>query len=171
MAHPNNFTKPDKFVLLWSHESERVYADRLSTEMDILNFKQLMVAVVRRRFPQFNNTLGKYHGGAEEELLLFSHFITDIDKRRYDQNKDLDALKGVLEDTLASYNEDKTAINLVMFQDAIQHVCRISRIILNPKGNALLVGVGGSGKRSLSRLAAYCCGYVTREIVEPKTVQ
>ena len=52
-----------------------------------------------------------------------------------------------IEEYLEEYNSAvKTQMKLVMFLDACDHVSRIERVIRQPLGNALLLGVGGSGR-------------------------
>lgn len=63
-----------------------------------------------------------------------------------------------LQEILEEYNELNTKMNLVLFDDALEHLIRVHRIIRMDRGHALLVGVGGSGKQSLARLAAYTAG-------------
>ena len=83
------------------------------------------------------------------------HRCRGIGEPKYMPMGKWDALNKLLTDALASYNELNAAMDLVLFEDAMSHICRINRILESPRGNALLVGVGGSGKQSLSRLAAY----------------
>lgn len=74
-------------------------------------------------------------------------------------------LKKILEEKLTEYNETKSQMNLVLFTDAVCHICKIARILDFPVGNALLIGVGGSGKQSLSKLAAFICGIDIEQLV------
>lgn len=62
----------------------------------------------------------------------------------------------VIEEYMDDYNQINTAkLRLVLFMDAMSHVCRISRTLRQALGNALLLGVGGSGRSSLTRLASH----------------
>lgn len=66
----------------------------------------------------------------------------------------------ILNDCLDEYNVTfANQMNIVFFADAVVHVTRVGRVLRQPRGNVMLVGVGGSGKQSLTRIAAFVAGY------------
>jgi len=59
-------------------------------------------------------------------------------------------------------------MNLVFFEDAVLHLLKILRTLKQPRGNIMLIGVGGSGKQSLIKLSShlYDMKYKQIEIVK-----
>lgn len=79
---------------------------------------------------------------------------------KFPQVQDAAKLPQLFKDYLEDYNMSTTqGMKLVFFKDAIEHVSRLARILRQPRGNAMLVGVGGSGKQSLTRFACFLSEY------------
>ena len=158
-SKPEYFSQPIKVCRLWMHECTRVFTDRLVSQTESPRCVDLLQDVAKRFLDQ-----------DPEELFavpnIFTSFATStIDEvPTYLPISDMPQLKSVLEDKLSEYNESNPIMELVLFEQAMEHVSRIARIIGLPGGNALLVGVGGSGKQSLAKLASFICGYTVSQI-------
>lgn len=166
-AKPAEFTEAEKVVLLWLHESERIYGDRLVCVPDLKKYKGLAAELSKKMFGKFNFT--KYFQEKNPEPLVFAPFskgIAEMDGGGfYDKINGFDRLSDLLNEALREYNDNNAAMDLVLFSDAMCHVGKICRIITSTPGHPLLVGVGGSGRQSLSRLSSYTCLYSTIMIV------
>ncbi|XP_060076356.1 dynein axonemal heavy chain 1-like, partial [Ylistrum balloti] len=152
MLEPGKIESLDDILKLWYHESCRVFQDRLVNDEDRNWFDNLMKEKMKSDFNlEFDKVVDKLP-------ILFGDFISPGagDSKPYQEMKDHEKMVKVLEESLDDYNQITTAqMKLVLFMDAVKHVSRISRIIRQPMGNALLLGMGGSGRQSLTRLAAH----------------
>jgi dynein heavy chain, axonemal len=156
MSTPVHIQDAGKFAGLWCHESERVYADRLVSETDIAKFQKVLKDVGKKFFKDLNQA------EVFAEPNLFCNCWKDLEDKSYNRVESMEKLRLILEDGLTRYNENNAAMDLVLFEDAMKHVARICRIF--QRGNALLVGVGGSGKQSLARLSAFICNCSVSQI-------
>uniref|UniRef100_A0AAG5D7L6 AAA+ ATPase domain-containing protein n=1 Tax=Anopheles atroparvus TaxID=41427 RepID=A0AAG5D7L6_ANOAO len=159
---------------LWKHECTRVIADRFTNLEDRAWFVTQMRSTAEQELE------GNFGAHYQEEETFFVDFLRDAPEPTGEEGDDCsleppklyEEIPGFAETTarvkmfLEQYNEQVrgAAMDLVFFRDALIHLMIIARIIGTPRGNALLVGVGGSGKQSLTRLASFIAGYRSYQI-------
>ena len=174
VSSTDEFGKTELFRL-WTHEALRVFGDRLTDDPDREWFVTHLQSMCSKHFSlnfadvfaHLDTIGGGKLGSTELRSLFYGDFMTptDEDFRPYEEVQDLKALQGRIEEYLTEFNANSRApMNLVMFMFACEHVSRISRVLRMPGGNALLVGVGGSGRQSVSRLAAFMAGATVKQI-------
>ncbi|XP_040889376.1 dynein heavy chain 1, axonemal [Toxotes jaculatrix] len=143
-----------KLLQLWYHESCRVFQDRLVCAEDRDWFNRLLKDCIQEFDCSFEEVVSC------QPVLYGDFMIPGADRKVYTLIEDKEKLAKVMEEYMEDYNQiSTTKMKLVLFMDAIEHVCRISRILRQPLGNALLLGVGGSGRQSLTKLASYISEY------------
>lgn len=166
-------TAENVLISLWKHECTRVFSDRFTVAADKEWFATEMVSLVLQE-------LGEDYVQMTKPNPVFVDFMRDAPEPTGEEGEDTDmelpkvyepvlqyeVLRERLNMFLAQFNEmvRGTGMNLVFFPDAMLHLVKISRIIRHPRGNVMLVGVGGSGKQSLTKLASFIAGYKTFQI-------
>ncbi|XP_039610081.1 dynein heavy chain 5, axonemal-like [Polypterus senegalus] len=168
----------DVLIALFLHECGRVISDRFTNEKDKEWFDKTILKVA-----------ADDHGAdlidAAPKEAYFVDFLRDAPEATGDEPEDteleapkiyepipsFEKLSERLESFMQQYNEAIRGahMDLVCFKDAMIHLMKISRIIRTPQGNALLVGVGGSGKQSLTRLSSFIAGYESFQITLTRT--
>ncbi|KAI4465685.1 dynein axonemal heavy chain 7-related [Holotrichia oblita] len=154
---------------LWVHEVLRVYNDRLIDDADRSWLIETLHEVSLNRleenldymFERLSTKQSKKIGETELRNLLYCDFANPkADTKHYIEVLDLDHLTEIVDGYLKEFNNmSKKPMNLVLFKFAVEHLSRICRIIKQPRSHGLLVGVGGSGRQSLTRLAAHISEY------------
>nr|CAD7397043.1 unnamed protein product [Timema cristinae] len=160
-------------LILWKHECSRVFSDRLTLMSDKDWFDQELQNVV-------TECLGPQYWEMAKPNPVFVDFMRDAPEPTGEEGEDADMelpkvyepvyeyseLMERLDMFLAQFNEmvRGAGMDLVFFPDAMLHLVKISRVIRHPRGNVMLVGVGGSGKQSLTKLSSFIAGYKTFQI-------
>ncbi|XP_043080221.1 dynein axonemal heavy chain 12 [Puntigrus tetrazona] len=153
-------------IRLFVHELYRVFYDRLVDDQDRAWLYSLISNIVKEHFKEnFDTVFEHLKDGnkpiCEENMrnLLFGDYMRpDVDEseRLYAEVPSMERFSEVVEACLEEYNQThKNRMNLVIFRYVLEHLSRISRVLKQPGGNALLVGVGGSGRQSITRLATF----------------
>ncbi|XP_042559183.1 dynein axonemal heavy chain 3 isoform X2 [Clupea harengus] len=177
LAPATTLKEGDKLIRLWIHEIYRVFYDRLIDNEDRETFFNI---VKERTSDYFKQSMDKLLGHIstsvkveDEDIrsLFFGDYTKpDSDSRAYDEITDLKALTSIMDFYLDEFNNvSKAPMSLVMFKFAIEHISRICRVLKQDNGNLLLVGIGGSGRQSATKLGTFINDYELFQIELTRT--
>ncbi|XP_055909296.1 LOW QUALITY PROTEIN: dynein axonemal heavy chain 10 [Eupeodes corollae] len=190
--HPNFFKQAREIVRVWRNEFSRSICDRLISETDINLMKKHMETEVVKIFtptfeideefvsPKTRTTEDVYDSNMEagEEImpmaeyilrdpLLFGDFrntLNEAEPRHYEDLLDYKAIFFLFQEIIEEYGERRGKLNIVLFEDCLEHLTRVHRNLRIYRGHVLLVGVGGSGKKSITKLASFAADCEVYEI-------
>lgn len=133
----------DDLVRLWAHEALRLFQDRLVLKEEKEWCENLVDTIANTCFSGVTTK-------ALERPILFTNLVT----QKY-ISCDPEDLKKNIEGKLKTFYEEELNVPLVIFDDVLEHILRIDRVLKQPIGHLLLVGASGVGKTTLSRFVAW----------------
>eukprot|EP00971_Amphidinium_carterae_P117259 2322791-Amphidinium_carterae.1 len=148
-------------VALWKHENTRVFADKLARTQDKDFIDKVLMEFMPLHFGEElaeQNRATRWFCDFQRDMQYDDETGEEIGAPKiYEPSFSWEFVQTRAYDFLTKFNEAFPAksMNLVLFDEAMKHLMRINRTIQQKRGSAMLVGVGGSGKQSLSRLAAF----------------
>lgn len=164
----------EKFFRLWAHETWRVFGDRLVDDddrnklFDIMKtasyncLRQPIDVYLSDLMPVNENFLNSDH---LRNLFYGNYMDPDSDKKVYDEVHSEKLLVQRMDYYLSEYNTmSKSPLSMVMFKFAIEHISRISRVLQQYNGHVLLVGIGGSGRQSATKLATFIADFKISQV-------
>lgn len=124
----------EELVRIWAHEALRLFSDRLVEVDEIEWCSDKIDDVARQLFAAID------HDEVLERPLFYSSWLSKDTKR-----VTRDELKTFISARLKVFYEEELDVPLVIFDQVLDHVLRIDRVLRQPMGHLLLVGDSGAG--------------------------
>jgi dynein heavy chain 1 len=122
-------------VRVWAHEALRLFQDRLVTEEERAWTDEQIDSIALSHFPNINRD------EALARPILFSNWTS-----KHYVSVERESLREYIKARLRIFHEEELDVQLVLFNDVLDHVLRIDRVFRQVQGHLLLIGVSGSGK-------------------------
>lgn len=164
MSKSMSIQQPEHLHKLWTNEIMRVFHDRLISTSDREWITEFIMELLTKNF---RSGLTRDELFGERKVMFTDIMKLEASNILYEDVREPAKLIKTLKNYLEDYNSGDSStmkMNLVLFDDAVDHMLRIARVLRQPRGNIMLIGVGGSGKQSLIRLCSYLYGMDFKQI-------
>ncbi|KAH8584742.1 dynein heavy chain [Cryptosporidium sp. chipmunk genotype I] len=136
-----------QLIRLVLYEGERIFQDRLVEQSEKNWSQEMMNEMILKHFPTLS---------VEKDLhrpLLFTNIVTSV-CREIPRS----IVSEYLEDRLTAYYEEQGSSRLVFFDEFLDNINRVDRVLRQPFGHLLLIGPPGCGKTLLADMVSWLNG-------------
>ncbi|UJR10037.1 hypothetical protein I4U23_014260 [Adineta vaga] len=155
---PERFDTRERFLRVWIHECIRVFSDRFNDFKD----HELFMTIL-----EDNSLIKDQKNYIFRRPILYADYRTALQEgepKIYEDLQDYSAIRAIFDEIILEYKEQYGNIDIVLFNDALEHITRIYRVLRLDRGHLLLIGIGGSGKKLLAKIATFIAKYQIFEI-------
>lgn len=155
---PDDGVSLEELVRRWAHEAQRVFQDRLVTPADRAWSEAALDDVARAVFP------GVDVARVLARPLLYSDWLS-----RTSERVARDALRSYAQARLRGFAEEALDTELVLHDAVLDLALACDRVLQQPAGHLLLVGVAGSGRTTVARFCAWLRGLTLYSLPSAKS--
>ncbi|EAY20056.1 Dynein heavy chain family protein [Trichomonas vaginalis G3] len=163
LAKQSDINNSEAWDRLFCNEMMREYNDRFNVHEDRKWFTEVLHNALKKNFGVEFKTI------CPSGRFMFNEFADRAGRYKEIQASPADVLS-VCRDMLEDHNRDASKqLDIVIFDEAIDHLSNLNRILTMPRGYAILVGVKSSGRKSLARLSLHMSSMEAFEIQITRT--
>lgn len=150
LTQPSIVREPRQMIRVWRNEFTRVFADRLVSDEDVSLLKEKMAELVSEHFKpevRYRPSTLSYREKVEKRDSLsempinqyimrdpllfgdFRHGVVDEEPRLYEDLLDFTAVMHLFKEIMDEYNERRGKLDLVLFDDCLDHLTRVHRVL------------------------------------------
>jgi len=137
----------ETLIRLCMHEALRIFVDRLVHYEERQESEKQLDEIVKNAF-----------GCGQDVLVRPILFTCYLSPQRQYVGVDREELREFVSSKLSIFYEEELAVKLVIFDEVLDHIVRMDRVLRQPLGHLLLVGASGAGKTVLSKFVSWMNG-------------
>lgn len=136
-----------EFLRLFVNEALRLFSDRIADKQQKSWIFDIINENVLSQFPNCDESY------VFKQPILYSRWLSSS----YSP-VDIDEFRLFVSERLRVFSNEVLDTNLILYQDCLDHITRIDRVLSLPQGHLILVGDSTGGKTTLCRFVAWVNG-------------
>lgn len=133
-------------VKIWAHEALRLFQDRLTSSLENLEMDKIINETASNCFPNINLDL------CLQRPIIIANWISKSNTIT------LPVAKDFINARLRVFYEEELDKEIYLHDEALEHILRIDRVLKQPQGHLLLIGVSGIGRTTLTKFVSWMNG-------------